>query len=228
MMDPATNTDTNAESGCQAAAKPTSPVSVRSLFVATTVFACLLRIGGPFGRGVFLSVIVLPAIILPPYFILRFDRQPWQFSIRSLLVLIAVYALLLGLASQSFETFWQELYRVEILWIVCFYPFLVCYIFIRRGWYGSLLALFGVVGLLASLAFVLVLLWGQAMSGFGVHQNGPSSTTQAFLLTGIIVSIILIGCGALLANLKLAKEQAEQVWQMSLIDALTTNTLIVG
>ncbi len=192
------NTDDAAEVAGQAtvaAAKPPSRFSVRLLFVVTTLFMCLLGIVTKFqlflGRGIWVGVVVLPAVVLPPYCVLRPDRRPWRFSIRSLLVLTTVYAILLSAAATSFTTFLLGLYHLEIVWIACFYPFVM----FKRGWYGCLLALLGVVGIVAPLAFLLLLLWGSAMSGWGPHPEPVSPTWGAAAVIGIVVSTVVMCCG---------------------------------
>jgi hypothetical protein len=202
-------TDENAELGGQAtaaAAKPRSPLSARSLFMATTVFVCLLWISQfrvvpvRLARELWIGIIVLPAVVLPAYFILRLDRRPWQFSMGSLFVLTAVYAGLLALAtSSSFMNFWYPLYRLEMLWVACFYPFFICHFMVKHGWYGGLLALFGVVVLLATLAGGALVWFSCAMSGLSdgpsPGRSSPSATELCVLGGGIIVSVILMCSG---------------------------------
>jgi hypothetical protein len=66
---------------------------------------------------------------------------------------------------------------------------------VKHGWYGGLLALFGVVLLVVTLGFLYLELLGAAMSGFGPPPEGLSSTTIAVAGGGIAVSIILMSCG---------------------------------
>jgi hypothetical protein len=195
-------THESADPGVQktaATAKPHSPFWVGLLFVGTTVFVCLLSIVHLMrpGRAVWIGVIILPVIVLPSCFILRFDRRPWQFSISSLLLLTTVYALLLGLATPSFVTFWRTLWFLESALIPPSYLLLVCYVMGQRGWHNWLLALPAVAGLVVTLTFLFVMISELFEPSWRTGPKEPPWITIAIASAGVMASTFLMFGGTL-------------------------------
>ncbi len=191
------NTDQPAESGVRPPPLRKKPFSLGRPFVATTVFACLLGVVSRFGHGIWIraAVVVLPAVVLPPYLILRPYRRPWQFSIRPLLLLTTVYAILLSAAATSRMMFFLALYHLEIIWIVCFYPFVL----LKRGWYGCFFVLLGAAGFAVSLAVMVFLFLALGMSGGGPAASAAAQQTSIWgwsAVIAMIVSLLAVACGA--------------------------------
>ncbi len=168
----------------------------RFSLMGAIIFICLLGLVHllQLGEKARLGVILLPAVVLPPCLILRFDRRPWQFSIRSLLLLTAVYAMLLGLAKASFEDFWLNLYTLEFSLVPLSFVALLAHFMHRGVWRLCFGMLLSIAVLFIIRAFLVEELSHALMLGW--HRTSRSPSLVVVEIVGISVAVVvLLGFG---------------------------------